>query len=80
MSIAVDRLPPHLVAAGVVAQLMQLDVEASQVAGGGELNPALGRLRVCTIDGINPHQGIELLLALTLARLAHLSGDRVSSA
>ena len=46
----------------------------------GELDPVLGRLGVGAVDGVDADQRVELLLALALAGLAHLAGDRVALA
>ena len=44
-----------------------------------ELDPALGRLGVGTVDAVDPHHRVELLLALALAGLAHLADDGVAA-
>ena len=45
-----------------------------------EVLPLLGDLRVRTVDGVDPDQRVELLLALTLLRLLDRTGDRVTLA
>ena len=45
-----------------------------------ELDPVLRGLRVGAVDGVEPDQRVELLLALALPRLAHHAGDRVTAA
>ena len=72
----VDHPGDHVGRIGLQPQSV-LRVERSQLA---ELNPVTRGLWLTAIDGVDADHRVELLLLLTLPRLSHGAGDRVSLA